>query len=110
MAAVTSDAFGVGMLKQAGCELHAEHAPHGLINHRHWNLAGTDEPWQLRVVKVRHHINIDARSDGLPGSSRGIERNAVVHQFHYSGIVADDEPVEPPLPAQNGGKKKWIGA
>src|SRR5580704_18585363 len=98
------------MLKKAGCELYTEHAPHSFIDHRDWKLTGTDEPRQLRVVEVRHHIDIDASGDGLSGSSRGVERNAMVHQFHHCGVIADDEPVEAQFSAQDRGEKKRIGA
>ena len=104
------DAFRVGTFKESGGELDAEDAPHSLIDHSHGNLARADQPRQLGVVKVRHHVDIDAGGDGLSGSRRRVERDAVIDQLHDGGVVADDEPVEAPLPAQNLTQKKWIGA
>ena len=69
-----------------------------------------DQRGQLRVVEVRHHVDVDARIEGLLGGRRGIERDAVMHQFHDGGVIADDEAIETPLLAEDGVEQIWIRA
>ena len=64
-------------------------------------LPDSISPGSSAIVEMRHHIDVYTRVEGLLRCRRRIQRDAVVHQFHDGGVVADDKTVETPLVAQH---------
>ena len=91
----------IRMLEKAERELHPQHAAHRLVHGRHRQLALLEQLGDLGVVEVGHHVHLDTGFQRLLRGGGGIERDAVVGQFHHRGVVADHEAVEAPFLAQD---------
>ena len=94
-------AFRVRAFEHPQGKLQAQHAANGFIHGRHRRLARTDQPRQLCIVVVRHHVDIHASQERFPGRGCGIERHAMIAQFHDGGVIADNQPVEAPPGTQD---------
>jgi hypothetical protein len=84
----------VGIFEEAEGEFYAEDAAHGLVDCGHGDASGFDECRELGVVEVGHHVDVNAGIENSFCGGGGVERDAVVEEFHDSGVVADDESVE----------------
>ena len=100
---------GVGIFEEAEGEFYAEDAAHGFVDCGHGDAAGFDEAGEFGVVEVRHHVDIDAGVEGFFCGGGGIEGDAVVEKLHDGGVVADDESVEAPFLAEDGGEQVGVG-
>jgi hypothetical protein len=95
------DAVRIGVLEQSQCELHPQHATHGLVHRGHRQFVFRQQLRDLRVVEVGHHVHLHARFQRLFRGRGGVQRDAVMGQFHHRRVVADHEAVEAPFLAQD---------
>src|SRR5271165_3365592 len=100
---------GVWVLEEAKGNFYTQHPADRLVHNAHRNLPVANQPGQLRVVEVRHHIDIDSGKNCLTRCRRGVQSDAVVLELHDRRVVADDKTVEPPFISQNVLQQKWIG-
>ncbi len=98
------------IMEQAEVVLGTEHTPHGLVDQLDRHLTALDQPRQFLQIKRVMHAQIDTRLDRQARSLAPVAGHAVAQQFVDGAVVADVQPTEAPVVAQQVAQQPAVGA